>query len=201
MDDSRKYIFVIATIIFNMVVGIVDRVLQVVYYCLTKKWGNKDSSRGFQTTSVKNTALTFCILPSALNCFMIAIYCIFHYEKMLTPKVKIKNFFMYVISCEFLYPVGVHKSFKTKYSENADNPIVTLRLINAIHVMFVSLPQLLIVSINSSARGDFKGVDIASLVFSCFFIVWSVGYYFICVSKDSDYDDYITVNTYKEKSD
>ena len=195
MEDNRKYIFVIITMIFNAAVGVADRVLQIVYYCLTKKW------KRFATGSVKHTALTFCILPSALNCFMIAIYCIFHYEKMLTPAVKVKNFFLYVVSCEFLYPVGVHKSFKTKYSENADNPIVTLRLINAIHVMFVSLPQLLIVSINSSARGNFKGIDIASLVFSCFFIVWSVGYYFICISKDSDYDDFITINTYKEKNE
>ena len=183
----------IIPMVFNSLIGITDRVLQIVYYCLTKHWDD------FQTKNVKKTALTFCILPSALNVFMIGIYCIFHYEEMLTPIVKIKNFFWYVFSNELLYPIGVHRAFRSKYSREADNPIITMRLVNAMHFMFVSIPQLLIITINSSARGDFKGIDIASLVFSCFFIVWSVAYYFYCIKNDDGYDNLITQYAEKEK--
>ena len=180
---------------FNSLVGVTNRVLQICYYCLTKHWGD------FQTSHVKKAALTFCILPSAINFFMITIYCLFHYEEMLTPKVKIKNFFWYLFSCEFLYPIGVHRSFKSKYSYNADNTIITMRLVNAIHFMFVAIPQLLIVTINSSARGNFKGLDIASLVFSSFFIAWSVGYYFYCVANDDGYDNLIHQCIDKDKNE
>ena len=180
---------------FNSIIGITNRVLQIVYYCLTKHWGE------FQTPHVRKSALTFCILPTALNLFMITIYCIFHYEERLTPKVKIKNFFWYLLSMEFLYPIGVHRSFRTKYSYNADNPIITMRLVNAVHFMFVALPQLLIISINSSARGNFKGIDIASLVFSAFFMAWSVGYYFYCVANDEGYDNLISEYTEKDKNE
>ena len=100
---------------------------------------------------------------------MMLIYCLFHHEKILTPLIKIKNFFLYIISSELLYPIGINKSFITKYSENAENPLVSMKLMNALHVLFVSLPQILIISINSSANDNFKPLDIASLVLSFFF--------------------------------
>ena len=192
--ENRDTCGLILPMVVNSVIGLTDRVLQIVYYCLTKHWGD------FQTKNVKKTALTFCILPSGLNFFMITIYCLFHFEEMLTPIVKLKNFLWYLFSSEILYPIGVHRAFKTKYSYNADNPIITMRLVNAIHFMFVSVPQLLIVTINSSARGNFKGIDIACVVFSSFFIVWSVAYYFYCIKNDGGYDNLITECTEKEKS-
>ena len=118
---------------------------------------------------------------------------------MLTPIVKLKHFLWYIFSSELVYPIGVHRAFKTKYSYNADNPIITMRLVNAIHFMFVSVPQLLIVTINSSARGDFKGIDIASIIFSSIFIVWSVFYYFYCIKNDEGYDNLISQYSEKEK--
>ena len=184
----------IIPMILNSIIGLTDRVLQIVYYCLTNHWDY------FQTKNVKKTSLTFCILPSGLNFFMITIYTLFHSEEMLTPIVKLKHFLWYIFSSELLYPIGVHRAFKTKYSYEADNPIITMRLVNAIHFMFVSIPQLLIITINSSARGDFKGIDIASLVFSCFFIVWSVAYYFYCIKYDEGYDNLISQYAEKEKS-
>ena len=192
--DGPNTCGLIVPMIANSLIGITDRVLQIVYYCLTNHWDD------FQTKNVKKTALTFCILPSAINFFMITIYCIFHSEEILTPIVKIKNFFWYLISNELLYPIGVHRAFKTKYSYNADNPIITMRLVNAMHFMFVSVPQLLIVPINSSARGDFKGIDIACVVFSALFIVWSVAYYFYCIKNDEGYDNLISKYTEKEKT-
>ena len=193
--QGPSYTNLIIPMAFNSLVGVTNRILQIVYYCLTKHWND------FQTSHVRKTALTFCILPSALNFFMISIYCIFHYEEKFTAKVKLKYFFWYLFSMELLYPIGVHRSFTTKYSYNADNPIITMRLVNAIHFMFVALPQLLIVSINSSARGNFKGIDIASLVFSSFFIAWSVGYYFYCVTFDDGYDNLTTQCIDKDKNE
>ena len=191
--DSPIKTGLIIPMITNSLIGLIDRVLQIVYYCLTNHWDD------FQTKNVKKTALTFCILPSALNLFMITIYTIFHSEEILTPIVKLKHFLWYIFSSELVYPIGVHRAFKTKYSYNADNPIITMRLVNAIHFMFVSVPQLLIVTINSSARGNFKGIDIASIIFSSIFIVWSVFYYFYCIKNDEGYDNLISQYTEKEK--
>ena len=191
--DSPIKTGLIIPMISNSLIGLIDRVLQIVYYCLTNHWDD------FQTKNVKKTALTFCILPSALNLFMITIYTIFHSEEILTPIVKLKHFLWYIFSSELVYPIGVHRAFKTKYSYNADNPIITMRLVNAIHFMFVSVPQLLIVTINSSARGNFKGIDIASIIFSSIFIVWSVFYYFYCIKNDEGYDNLISQYTEKEK--
>ena len=174
---------VFSTIAVNTIIGFTNRVLQIVYYCKTKK--------DFINDSIDHTALTFCILPSGINLFMILVYLIFHNEEMLTPIVKIKHFFIYLFSFEILFPIGVHKSFKTKYSDNADNIIVTMRVVNALHVMFVAIPQLLIITIHSSAIDKFKAIDIASLVFSCVFILWSAGYYFLCITKEDDYDSVI----------
>ena len=191
--ENRDTCGLILPMVVNSVIGLTDRVLQIVYYCLTKHWDD------FQTKHVKKTALTFCILPSGLNFFMITIYTFFHSEEMLTPKVKLKHFLWYIFSNEILYPIGVHRAFKTKYSYSADNPIITMRLVNAMHFMFVSIPQLLIATINSSARGDFKGIDITSVVFSSLFIVWSVAYYFYCIKNDDGYDNLITQYAEKEK--
>ena len=191
--ENRDTCGLILPMVVNSVIGLTDRVLQIVYYCLTNHWDD------FQTNNIKKAALTFCILPSALNLFMISIYTFFHSEEMLTPKVKLKHFLWYIFSTEILYPIGVHRAFKTKYSYSADNPIITMRLVNAMHFMFVSIPQLLIATINSSARGDFKGIDITSVVFSSLFIVWSVAYYFYCIKNDDGYDNLITQYAEKEK--
>ena len=88
-------------------------------------------------------------------------------------------------------------SFKTKYSESEDNPIVTMRLINGLHGMFISIPKLLIISINSSSHENFEKLDIASLILSSIFIVWSIVYYVLCNAKEADYDNYVTFAAYK----
>ena len=185
-------LFIIITYYFNCLLGIADRVLQICYYYYTRK------NNAFEEQIADNISLTFIILPFGLNLILITIYCLFHHEEQITFITKIKSFFLYLISTELLYPIGVQTSFKTKFSEMADNPIVTMRLLNGIHVMFISIPQLLIITINSCAHDNFEKLDIASLVISITFIVWSFLYYFLCVIKEVDYDDYITNCAYKE---
>ena len=195
MEDGipKEKIFLIIKIlmIFNLALGLANRVLQLCYYC----------TQEFQVLTVKKAALTFCILPSVLNVFMMSLYCILHSEENLTPIGKLKKIVYYVVSMEFLFPVGVQMSLKSKYSYNADNPLITMRLVNAVHFMLVALPQILVVSINSSINDKFERIGIASLVLSCFFMVWSVGYYFICISFGDFYDEYISDIVEKSKND
>ena len=185
-------LFIIITYYFNCLLGIADRVLQICYYCFTRK------NNAFEVPTADKITLTFIILPFGLNFILITLYCLFHHEEQITILTKIKSFFLYLISTELLYPIGVQTSFKTKFSENADNPIVTMKLLNGIHVMFISIPQILIISINSSAHEDFTKLDISSLVISIIFIIWSIVYYFLCAIKEIEYDDFITYSTYKE---
>lgn len=181
MNNSKGLIF--ATMGINMVLGIADRVAQICYVAMTS----------FLTPTIKKTAITFCVLPTAIHLFMILIYVIFHNEEMHNTRFKIKIFFMYLFSTETLFPIGVHRSFKSKFSDNSDSIMQTLKIINAVHVMFVSLPQLLIISVHSSALEHFKGIDITSLILSIIFMVYSIGYYFICTTKEDDFE-----NTYED---
>lgn len=183
MSEEKSLVF--STIGINCVLGLADRIAQIAYYCTTDfKIGNST-----ETTTVRSTALTFCILPTGINLFMIIIYLVFHYESMLTPLIKLKFFFMYLASFEILFPIGVHRTFMSKYSQNSDNVLITMKVINALHIMFISLPQLLIVPIYSSAVDAFSPSGIASLSFAIIFIVWSIAYYFVCASCEESYDN------------
>ncbi len=189
-------IIILSSIILNMVLGVTNRILQIVDYCI-HVYNNKEKIENlkynFISDDVKIIALTFCILPTIVSTFMISLYTLLHKEKYLTPIIKIKNFFLFILSMECLFPIGVHISLRTKYSFNSDNPLITMRLINALHFMLVALPQLLIVSINCSAEFyGFHPVDIASLIFSIIFMIWSIGYYFICIIFNNPFDDYIS---------
>ena len=183
-------------ILFNLVLGTLNRILQIIFYCIKRYKDN-----GFQVDTIQQASLTFCILPTAVDAFMIGLYCLLHSEEKLTVVLKIKKIILFIISMEFLFPLGVHLSLRTKYSYNSDNAIITMRLVNALHFLFVALPQVLIVPINSSINDKFEGIDIASLICSILFIFWSVGYYFICIMNDGPYEDMITDFSEKYKSE
>ena len=179
------------TIILNSILGLADRILQICYYALTKK------NNLFLISTADHISLTCILLPLAFHFIIIFTFVLFHYEQGLTCCTKIKSFFIYLLSSELLIPLGIQYSLKTKYSEYADNPLVTMKLINAVHIIFVSIPQILIISVNSSANNNFENIDITSIFFSSFFIVWSGIYYLLCGKFEIDYDDYITLTIYK----
>ena len=187
-------------LIFNLILGILNRILQIVYYCMKKYAKNKEKN-GFGVDTIRQASLTFCILPTAIDAFMIGLYCLLHSEKNLTVSLKIKKFFMFIFSMEFLFPLGVHLSLRTKYSYNSDNILITMRLVNALHFLFVALPQVLIVPINSSINDNFEAIDLASLICSIIFIFWSIGYYFICIINEAPYEDMISNFSEKYKSE
>ena len=195
--ENNINMILISIIIVNMTLGITNRILQIVNYCINVYYFSEDKR---YKNEVKAAALMFCILPTIVSVFMMSLYLIFHNEETYSPIVKIKKFFLFILSIEILYPLGVHQSLSTKYSYNADNPLITMRLINAIHFMFVALPQLLIVPITCSAEEHkFHPVDITSLIFSIIFMIWSIGYYFLCVIYYNHFDDYITEYVEKRK--
>ena len=187
-------------LLFNLIFGTMNRIIQIIYYCM-KRYA-KNNNKGFGIDTIKQASLTFCVLPTCIDAFMMGLYCLLHSEENLTIKLKIKKFFLFIISMEFLFPLGVHLSLRTKYSYNSDNVLITMRLVNALHFLFVALPQILIVPINASINdNNFEGIDIASLVCSIAFVFWSVGYYFICIMNEQPYEDMITNFSDKYKSD
>ena len=188
-------LLVITTLIFNCILGVDDRILQICYYVLTK------NDNLFLVPTAQHIALTFILLPLALNFIIISSFVFFHHEQGITIISKIKSFFLYLISSEILLPMGIMESFKTKYSEIADNPLVSMKLLNCFHAMFISIPQLIIISVNSSANDEFKLIDIFSLIFSACFLVWSGVYYILCSKYEVDYDDFVTLTVYKSNND
>ena len=72
-----------------------------------------------------------------------------------------------------------------------------MELLNALHIMLISIPKIIIISINSSANERFEKLDIAFLIMSSIFTVWSIVYYFLCKVMEIEYDDYISLSTYK----
>jgi hypothetical protein len=177
--DSGKF-FVFFTIYLNVVLAAADKISQIVYYWLTDKI--------FIYPEIRNTCLAFILIKPCANILMITMYLISHNDNNITVRTKIKYFFLYVISAEFCYSIGAHKTFKSKYSQYADNILITKKVLNMMHIMFVSLAQILIISIHSSALQNFQTIDIVSLCFSCLFITWSIIYYFLCGAKESDYE-------------
>jgi len=175
--------FVFATIGINSAIGIGDRVLQIIYYC---------KSRFYPSSNVKELDLTFIILPAAIHFFIYLMYFLLHNEPMLTMGVKIKNFGIYIISSQFLFPIGIQSSLKNKFSEATDYSLNILRVLNGIHIFLVSVPQMFIVIINSLAESKKLGaLEIVCISFSSAFIAWSIVYYFLCNIKEEDYDTVI----------
>lgn len=66
-----------------------------------------------------------------------------------------------------------------------------MKVLNALHIMFVPIPDTLIIMIYSSSQGKFEGVGIANMVMSVLFIAWSNPYYFICIRNEDDYENKI----------
>ena len=184
MDEGSKLVY--ATIIINSILGVADRVLQIIYYCKNKKNIKDENFEDFE----KNL-LVFIILPSGIHFFMILIYTIFHNEEILTTGKKIKKFFFYLFSSEFLFPMGIQYALKNKFSDEIDTVLNILKVLNSIHILFVSIPQILGICLFNSFT-KFTTLAIICLILSCLFIVWTFIYYFLCVTKEEFYDNTVS---------
>ena len=68
--------------------------------------------------NVKNLDLTFIILPAAIHFFIFLMYFLLHNEPNLTIGIKIKNFIVYLISSQFLFPIGIQSALKNKFYDS-----------------------------------------------------------------------------------
>lgn len=177
MADINK-ITIFFCIYFNMFLALGDRITQILYYCLTN----------FLNDTIKSTCLAFILISPISNILMITIYLLSHKDFNIGIRTKIKYFFYYILSVECGFSLGVHSSFKSKFSQYAENIIVTMKVINAMHILFVSIPQILIITVHSSSLGVFASIDIICLIFSSGFIFWSIIYYVLCNIKEADFE-------------
>jgi hypothetical protein len=69
----------------------------------------------------------------------------FHNEKMVIPIIKISVLLYIYFHLISFFSIEYINIFK--YSKNAYNNIVTMRVINILHIMFFSIPQLFIIFI------------------------------------------------------
>ena len=196
MDEGSGLVY--STIIINSVLGVVDRIFQILFYCknkndvkdLDKYYFQEDSSYSF--SDFNKILLTFTILPSGIHFLLILLYTIFHNEEMLTVGKKIKKFFLYLFSSEFLFPIGIQYALRNKFSDEIDTVLNILKVLNLIHIMFISIPQILAICLFSSLIDKFRTFDIICLALSCVFITWTFIYYFICINKEEFYDNSIS---------
>ena len=195
MDEGSGLVY--TTIIINSVLGVVDRIFQIIFYCKNKK-DVKNLNEGIfflepdSYSKFNKILLTFTILPSGIHFLLILLYTIFHNEEMLTVGKKIKKFFLYLFSSEFLFPIGIQYALRNKFSDEIDTVLNILKVLNLIHIMFISIPQILAICLFSSLIDKFRTFDIICLALSCVFITWTFIYYFICINKEEFYDNSIS---------
>jgi hypothetical protein len=170
-------LLIYTSIILNVILALADRITQFVYCGITK----------FIEKTVGDTCLAFILIYPLANMIIIILYMLSQNDYQLTIKQRIFNFFYYLLSVEACYPMGVQNSTKNRYHLEADNILLTKKVINAMHILFVSIPQLLIVTIHSSSIGVFSAIDVASLLLSSTFIFWSIIYYVLCSVFEDDF--------------
>jgi hypothetical protein len=176
MANTCKLLIYIS-IILNVILAVGDRLCQIIYYASTI----------FLAKTAGDTCLAFILIYPFANIIIVLIHMLSQNDFNKTFSKRIIDFFYYLISVEACYAEGVQNSTKNKYHLEADNILLTNKVINAMHLMFVSLPQILIITIHSSSRGWFNPIDIASLFFSSFFFMWSIVYYLLCSIFEDDY--------------
>jgi hypothetical protein len=175
-NDSRC--LVLTFVIINSILVTADTTTQIMHYKLTN-WSNQ---------SIKDAELMFILLRPILHTTIFLIYIFLHCEPILTISKKLATLPIHIVSVYTGYTPWVHLSFYSKYYLESENGIVIAKIVNAFAFVFVSLPKLLIIPINSSAIGKWNGIDIVSLIFSILFIIFSIAYYFTCAHYDYDFE-------------
>ena len=176
MDGSKR--LVLGFTITNAIMTIADTSTQILHYFLTT-WA---------TDEAKDIALMFLIFRPVTLFLMFSIYTIFHYEKIITCGKKLITFVLFLACMYIGYSPGVHLSFYSKFYLDSENGIVICKVVNAFTFIFVSLPKLLIIPINSSSHNTWEVIDIIALVISSLFLIWCIIYYVMCGLRDFDFE-------------
>ena len=177
MDDGSRRL-VLGFTITNAIMTIADTSTQILHYFLTT-WATEEA---------KDIALMFLIFRPVTLFLMFFIYTIFHYEKIITCGKKLITFALFLCCMYIGYSPGVHLSFYSKFYLDSENGIVICKVVNAFTFIFVSLPKLLIIPINSSAHNSWEVIDIIALIISSLFLIWCIIYYVMCGLRDFDFE-------------
>lgn len=157
-------------IYFNSVLAIADRIMQIVFY----------TSTSFINNEIKSNALCFLLLKPISLMLIYTIYIMTLEDSLLQCFDRLKLYFCFMFSQETCYSLGAHYSLKSKFSRDGDNPVFTIRVLNGFHIMFTSIPQLIIVPVHMLAT-DYTGTnETLSIMFSSLFIAWNIAYIVIC---------------------
>jgi hypothetical protein len=157
-------------IYFNSVLAIADRIMQIVFY----------TSTTFINDDIKSNALCFLLLKPISLILMYTLYILTLDDSLLQYYDRLKLYVCFMFSQETCYSLGAHYSLKSKYSREGDNPVFTIRVLNGFHIMFTSIPQLIIVLIHMAATDYTGSVETLSVMFSSLFISWNIVYIIIC---------------------
>ncbi len=187
--DKQQYscgrFIILFSLYFNSTIALIDRVLQILYYCLTH----------FINDQIKELLLFFLLVKIITFCIMITVYMISLDE--ITFCDKIKQILVFTICGEILFILGVHYSIKNKYSKKYESPLLTIRIINGFHLFLISIPQVFIIIVNGTSNGSFQGIDVISILFSSMNIVWNIIYLFICNNYEGLFDKEINEILYE----
>lgn len=176
VDDGRQLVTTFISI--NTAIVSLDTTTQILHYFFTN-WSTEES---------KTMSLFFIVLRPLTLLFIFLVYILFHSEKVLTIKRKIITLLIFIISMYIGYSPGAHMSFFSKYYLESESGIIISRVVNAFTFIFVTLPKILIIPINSSAEGSWNWIDIIGLCISSLNIIFLGVYYFMCNIRDFDFE-------------
>ena len=177
MNENPKCI-VTTYVVINALLITTETLTQILHYSLTQ-WAN---------IKIKQVGLMFILMRPIFHFIIFLLYIIFHCEPILTYGKKLLTFPLHMISIYIGYTPWVHMSFFSKYYLESESGIVISKIVNGFCFVFVSLPKLLLIPINSNAVGSWKGIDIVSLIMSCFYIIFLIIYYFQCGKYDFEFE-------------
>jgi hypothetical protein len=180
MFKDKNKVLVYSVLYTNSSIALLERISQITYLATTN----------FIHETVRNTCIAFLIILLISNILMMTLFSLTNVDNRQTTKQKLGNYFCYILSADICYSVGVQRSLATIFDID-QSIVVTMKVLNILHVLFISLPQILIVTIHSSAVGYFVGVDIFALFFSSFFILFSIVFLILCIKTDTLFDDYL----------
>ena len=175
-DDSKG--MVLTFVYINSIMITAETITQILHYILTD-WAND---------KIKEIGLMFLLIRPVFHFFSFFLYFIFHWESVLTIFKKLITLILHIFSVYIGFTPWVHMSFFSKYYLESENGVVIAKIVNGFCFIFVSLPKLILIPINSSAVNKWKGIDIVAIIFSILYIIFSIIYYIYCGRYDFEFE-------------
>lgn len=180
-SSKKQKTFIIFSIYLNSTLSLLDRLLQIIFY----------STVIFNNNNIKSSTLMYILLKPIC---LISIYVLNLFFTLSSKgyfqssignsstsfKTLSKQVFFYIFSQEICFWIGIQYSIMTNsYSLYTDSPIVPCFTVNLFHVFLVSIPQIIISIVNSSANEMYDVISVLSILFSFMFFIWNIVFFSI----------------------